>query len=105
MLEMSTKWNAVLLLDEADVFLEARSSNDLERNKLVSNFLRVLEYNAGVLFLTTNRVTNIDAAFQSRIHVSIEYPELSLSSRRHGLVRLHHAWRKTAVTRILRERS
>lgn len=41
-LVMVSKWNAVLLLDEADVFLEARSSNDLERNKMVSIFLRVL---------------------------------------------------------------
>lgn len=82
-LDMSTKWNAVLLLDEADVFLEARSSHDLERNKLVSIFLRMLEYYSGILFLTTNRVANIDAAFQSRIHISIEYPQLSYSSRRH----------------------
>ena len=36
-LDMSTKWNAVLLLDEADVFLEQRSAHDLERNKLVSS--------------------------------------------------------------------
>ena len=36
-LEMCTKWNAVLLLDEADVFLEQRSAHDLERNKLVSS--------------------------------------------------------------------
>lgn len=36
-LEMCTKWNGVLLLDEADVFLEQRSANDLERNKLVSS--------------------------------------------------------------------
>lgn len=36
-MEMSTKWNAVLLLDEADVFLEQRSAHDLERNKLVSS--------------------------------------------------------------------
>lgn len=36
-LEMGTKWNAVLLLDEADVFLEQRSAHDLERNKLVSS--------------------------------------------------------------------
>ncbi|KAL8682482.1 MAG: hypothetical protein Q9186_001429 [Xanthomendoza sp. 1 TL-2023] len=82
-LEMSTKWNAVLLLDEADVFLEQRSAHDLERNKLVSIFLRMLEYYEGILFLTTNRVDNIDAAFQSRIHISLEYNELSTSSRRH----------------------
>ena len=82
-LEMSTKWNAVLLLDEADVFLEQRSAHDLERNKLVSIFLRILEYYEGILFLTTNRVENIDAAFQSRIHISMEYDNLSPPSRRH----------------------
>jgi hypothetical protein len=82
-LEMIAKWNAVLLLDECDVFLEKRSTHDLERNKLVSIFLRVLEYYEGILFLTTNRIDNIDAAFQSRIHVSLAYPDLTAESRRH----------------------
>ena len=35
-LELSTKWRAVLLIDECDVFLEQRTTSDLERNKLVS---------------------------------------------------------------------
>ena len=35
-LELATTWNAIVLLDEADVFLEQRSPNDLERNALVS---------------------------------------------------------------------
>jgi hypothetical protein len=82
-LDMVAKWNAVLLLDEADVFLEARSTSDLERNKLVSIFLRVLEYYEGILFLTTNRISNIDDAFHSRIHVSMQYPPLTAASRRH----------------------
>lgn len=82
-LEMNTKWNAILLLDEADVFLEARSAHDLERNKLVSIFLRLLEYYEGILFLTTNRVENIDAAFESRIHLSLQYEDLDFESRRH----------------------
>jgi SpoVK/Ycf46/Vps4 family AAA+-type ATPase len=82
-LEMNTKWNAVLLLDEADVFLEARSAHDLERNKLVSIFLRLLEYYEGILFLTTNRVDNIDAAFESRIHLSLQYEKLDKPSRKH----------------------
>ena len=90
-LEMASKWNAVLLLDEADVFLEQRSSHDLERNKLVSIFLRILEYYEGILFLTTNRVDNIDAAFQSRIHISMQYGELSMSSRRHVWVNFLNA--------------
>ncbi|KAJ5101714.1 hypothetical protein NUU61_003936 [Penicillium alfredii] len=82
-LRMIPKWGAVLLLDEADVFMEARTSTDLERNELVSIFLRILDYYEGILFLTTNRAENIDAAFESRIHVSLAYRNLDASSRRH----------------------
>ncbi|KAF6834282.1 AAA family ATPase [Colletotrichum musicola] len=73
-------WNCVLLLDEADVFLtqRERGGGNLERNALVGVFLRVLEYYSGILFLTTNRVGAIDEAFQSRIHLSLSYPHLSL---------------------------
>jgi hypothetical protein len=34
--QLARNWSAVLLLDEADVFMEKRSTNDLERNQLVS---------------------------------------------------------------------
>lgn len=39
-------------------------------------FLRVLEYYAGILFLTTNRIGDFDEAFASRIHMSLHYPAL-----------------------------
>ncbi|RAQ66963.1 AAA family ATPase [Aspergillus flavus] len=81
-LRMVPKWGAVLLLDEADVFMETRNSKDLERNELVSIFLRLLEYYEGILFLTTNRAESIDPAFESRIHVSVRYPDLDAKSRR-----------------------
>lgn len=80
-LDMVANWNAVLLLDECDVFLEARSAHDIARNRIVSIFLRTLEYYEGILFLTTNRVKNMDPAFQSRIHMSLEYPPLDVSAR------------------------
>lgn len=44
---------------------------------MLSAFLRVLEYYAGILFLTTNRIGDFDEAFTSRIHISLYYPELS----------------------------
>lgn len=44
-------------------------------------FLRVLEYYKGILFLTTNRVQIFDAAFQSRIHIFLDDPELNAESR------------------------
>jgi hypothetical protein len=36
-LGLATSWNAIVLIDEADIFLEARSFNDLKRNGLVSS--------------------------------------------------------------------
>ncbi|KAK0753042.1 hypothetical protein B0T18DRAFT_385172 [Schizothecium vesticola] len=76
---LASRWGSVLLLDEADVFLAARSRIDFKRNGLVSVFLRVLEYYTGVLFLTTNRIGDFDEAFASRIHISLYYPQLDLN--------------------------
>ncbi|KAH7010301.1 P-loop containing nucleoside triphosphate hydrolase protein [Ilyonectria destructans] len=75
-------WDCVLLLDEADVFLEERTMADLQRNSLVSIFLRVLEYHEGILILTSNRVGTFDEAFQSRIQVAIHYDNLTKRSRK-----------------------
>ena len=100
-LKVSATWGAVVLIDEADVFLEERSLQFLERNAMVAVFLRHLEYVLlcldvqtvlkfqlfdryfrGILFLTTNRVRVFDEAFQSRIHVSLRYADLSSDAKR-----------------------
>ncbi|KAI1460706.1 P-loop containing nucleoside triphosphate hydrolase protein [Annulohypoxylon moriforme] len=80
-MDLASTWKAVLLIDEADVFLERRSLHDVHRNAMVSVFLRALEYYSGILFLTTNRVSTFDDGFKSRIHVPIRYTDLSLASR------------------------
>ncbi|KAJ7213195.1 hypothetical protein GGX14DRAFT_564233 [Mycena pura] len=80
-LDLATAWDAVLLIDEADVLLEQRSLHEIERNSLVSVVLRILEYHRGVLLLTTNRVKVFDAAFLSRFSIAIKYPEHDLHSR------------------------
>ncbi|RFU80455.1 aaa family atpase [Trichoderma arundinaceum] len=79
---LANRWGCILLLDEADVFLAQRSPKNFIRNGLVAVFLRVLEYYAGILFLTTNRIGDFDEAFASRIHVSLYYPPLDLKSTR-----------------------
>lgn len=33
----ASKWDAIVLLDEADVYLERRSTNELRRNSIVSS--------------------------------------------------------------------
>lgn len=79
---MTADWIAVFLNDEADVFLEARTAQDLTRNKLVSVFMRILEYYRGVIFLTTNRVGVLDQAFESRIYLKIRYKALDAIARK-----------------------
>ncbi|TGJ78878.1 hypothetical protein E0Z10_g9881 [Xylaria hypoxylon] len=75
-------WECVVLLDEADVFLEERTLADLKRNALVSIFLRVLEYYDGILILTSNRVGTFDQAFKSRIQLALHYDNLKTPQRR-----------------------
>ncbi|KAL5609689.1 hypothetical protein FOVSG1_004370 [Fusarium oxysporum f. sp. vasinfectum] len=75
-------WNAMLLLDEADVFLGARTDSDLARNELVAVFLTKLEYYTGVCFLTTNRTASIDTAFQSRVDLFLPYKDLTFEARK-----------------------
>ncbi|KAI0901658.1 P-loop containing nucleoside triphosphate hydrolase protein [Annulohypoxylon nitens] len=79
---LATRWEAVLLIDEADVFLEKRGLSDLARNSLVSVFLRSMEYYNGMLFLTTNRVGHLDDGFLSRIQVAITYKKLSTMAQK-----------------------
>ncbi|PQE06093.1 hypothetical protein CJF30_00005034 [Rutstroemia sp. NJR-2017a BBW] len=62
----------VVLLDEADVFLEQRTLQDLQRNALVS----------GILLLTSNRVGTFDEAFKSRIQLALRYENLTENQRR-----------------------
>ncbi|KAI7779314.1 Protein MSP1 [Diaporthe eres] len=79
--KLAKSWGAVLLIDEADVFMERRGPADLERNSLVAGFLRALEFYDGILFLTTNRIGAFDDAFISRIHVQLFYPDFTDDER------------------------
>ncbi|GAP86880.2 putative TOB3 [Rosellinia necatrix] len=81
-LQYATIWEAVVLLDEADVFLEARTDNNSERNALVATFLKELEYFSGIVFLTTNRVSSFDKAMKSRVHLALGYTPPTADVRR-----------------------
>jgi hypothetical protein len=71
-LKRSARWGAVLLIDEADVYIRARG-NDLDQNAVVAAFLRTLEYFTGLLFMTTNRGDDVDDAIRSRCIAIIKY--------------------------------
>jgi hypothetical protein len=71
-LRRATRWDAILLLDEADVYIRRRD-NDLEHNAIVAEFLRTLEYFNGLMFMTTNRIGDVDDAILSRCIATIRY--------------------------------
>ena len=79
--QVAAAWKAIVLIDEADAFLEQRSLHDLERNAMVAVFLRHVEYYRGILFMTTNRIRTFDEAFLSRIHVALHFDELSVPTK------------------------
>ena len=83
-LRLATTWKAVVLIDEADVFLEHRKSGagaQADKNALVAVFLKHLEYFSGIIFLTSNRVEVFDAAVASRIHLALQYSPPSVAVR------------------------
>lgn len=71
-LARATRWKAILLIDEADVYVHERG-DDIQQNAIVGVFLRLLEYYRGILFCTTNRATIIDDAIISRVTAHIHY--------------------------------
>lgn len=80
-LRRAMRWNAILLLDEADVYIRRRD-NDLEHNAIVAEFLRSLEYFHGLLFMTTNRSGDVDDAILSRCIATIHYDTPSAADAR-----------------------
>lgn len=71
-LTRAVRWKAILLIDEADVYIHSRGSN-IKQNAIVGVFLRLLEYYTGVLFMTTNRGTEVDDAILSRVMAHVRY--------------------------------
>lgn len=66
------RWGAILLIDEADIFVTQRGVN-IEQNAIVGVFLQNLEYYDGLIFLTTNLIGSIDGAILSRCAAIIKY--------------------------------
>ncbi|KAF2268870.1 P-loop containing nucleoside triphosphate hydrolase protein [Lojkania enalia] len=80
-MQLTTSWKAILLLDEADLYLQKRSAAKLDMIEQVSAFLSELEYFGGVIFLTTNDSNLIDRAVISRVHVHLQFSPLDATRR------------------------
>lgn len=75
---LAKEHRAVLVFDEADALfakrVEVRSANDRFVNAETGALLTQLERHEGVVVLTTNHVTDLDPAFERRLHLRLEFP-------------------------------
>ncbi len=102
--------DVVLLIDEGDALLTTRtavqSSNDRYANLETNFLLQRLESFEGVLLVTTNAANRIDAAFQRRMDVVVEF-RLPDPHERWTIWQLHlpldhavdHGWLQDAAVR------
>ena len=85
-LSEKTKTEPILLLNEADQFLGARSSgnitgSDQMHNQMQNIFLEQIENFRGMLIATTNLLENIDKAFSRRFNYKIEFKKPDKAQR------------------------
>ena len=85
-LSEKTKTEPILLLNEADQFLGARSSGtitgaDQMHNQMQNIFLEQIENFRGMLIATTNLLENIDKAFSRRFNYKIEFKKPNKAQR------------------------
>ncbi|KAI1842643.1 hypothetical protein JX266_011105 [Neoarthrinium moseri] len=78
---LCSKWDAALLLDEADALIRSRRHGNYAQEDLCCVLLATLEYYSGVIFLTTNLPEDIDDAVASRLDIHLNYPNLDFSAR------------------------
>ncbi|RTE69062.1 hypothetical protein BHE90_016557 [Fusarium euwallaceae] len=81
-LHLGKIWDCVVLLDDAEIFLEQRTLQDPKRNALVSVLSDALEYYEGILILTASRVRTLDVAFSSRIRLALPHEVLKDDERK-----------------------
>ncbi len=85
-LSAKAKVEPILLLNEADQFLSARSqgtgsSADKMHNQMQNIFLEQIERFEGILIATTNLLENIDKAFSRRFNFKIEFKKPDAAQR------------------------
>lgn len=78
--ELAQRWNAIMLIDEADTIMQQRDNN-MKNNVYTSIFLKEIEFYTGIIFMTTNRLQIIDEAFRSRISLIVKYNQLDAKGR------------------------
>lgn len=76
-------WGCIILLADADMFLEQRNQSGMLKSALVATFLRVLNKYEGIIIFTTTRVGVFDEDVKSLIHLRLKFWELGTYQRKY----------------------
>ncbi|ETS84636.1 hypothetical protein PFICI_02661 [Pestalotiopsis fici W106-1] len=88
-LTRATNWNAMVLLDDVDLYSKERTGYNNERAALLPTFLRDLEYSKCLCFISMISQEGVDPAFSSRIHLAVPFPKFDFESQKaiwHSLI-------------------
>ncbi|KAH9229023.1 hypothetical protein K456DRAFT_1803352, partial [Colletotrichum gloeosporioides 23] len=77
---LSRRWGAIILIDDADMFITKRRVSTPAQNAALTAFLRLFHTYDELLFLTSTS-KDIDTAFHDRIHAVIKYTKLDETQR------------------------
>jgi hypothetical protein len=83
--EVARDAQCALMFEEADSFFTTRvkveTANDRHSNADIGHLLQLMEHHDGVVMLSSNRRTHMDAAFTRRLRFIVEFRKPGLSER------------------------
>ncbi|KAI0890999.1 P-loop containing nucleoside triphosphate hydrolase protein [Annulohypoxylon nitens] len=76
----AANWGAILLVEEADMFVRT-SEFDIQYRTILSSFLNKLDYSQAAVFMTANRIQGLDDALNSRLHIALPFRDLDFRAQ------------------------
>lgn len=73
----ASNWGAILLLENADLFVQDRDLHNLQRNALISILLHHLDFSDALVILATGHSSRRDDCFDSRVGLPLYFEPLS----------------------------
>jgi hypothetical protein len=84
----AANWNAMVLLDDVDLYGCDRGGYNHEHSALLPTFMRHLEYADCLTFISMLSLGKADPAFPSRIHFAVSFKAFEFSSQKEIWLRL-----------------
>lgn len=80
-IDLAETWNAILLIDDADVLVDCREETEFLQSVMAAILLRHLDSYRGTLIITAKR-NKVNSSLLGRVHLRYTYSDLNQSSRK-----------------------